>query len=139
MELIRRMQIIRRSKIPFLWVGYGKKQVLTPEEIRTETLATITSNITDVKVVIVHDGHCYGDLIFGVRLLLRAKKHVILSGDDIDLKGNPTLVTNLVAIAQKVDKYVSICVKCLNDASFIHTDKNNKYINLCFDCFEQVS
>lgn len=137
MELIRRMQIVRRSNIPFLWIGFGKKEDIGPEEIKTETLATTVNRIDNVDVILVHDGHRFGDLVYAIRLFLRSKKHVIVSGDDVDVNGNSTLITNLVSIAQKVDKLIAICVKCHNDAPLIGVDKENKFINLCFDCFEK--
>ena len=160
-ELIRRLNRARiaRQKVevfkPAVDTRYDEKDVVSHDEKKTSSIpvqnaSQILFYAEDFEVVGIDEAQFFGDEIVNVCNQLAEKgKRVVVSGLDMDFKGNPFgPMPALMATAEYVTKVHAICMKCGNLANYSHrTVQNDKlvvlgetdaYEPLCRKCFLEM-
>jgi len=157
-ELIRRLHLATIAKLPVkvfkssrdtrsgdIWSRSG----VTFRAIAIDKPAEVFSQISDGDIVIAFDEIQFMDAeLFGVvRDLLHSGKRVIVSGLNLDFRGEPFDVTaRLMALATKVTVLHAVCAKCnsfdacrsqrlISDGDRIVIG-DREYEPRCIECFE---
>jgi len=157
-ELIRRLNRARiaRQKVevfkPAVDTRYDEKDVVSHDEKKTSSIpvqnaSQILFYAEDFEVVGIDEAQFFGDEIVNVCNQLAEKgKRVVVSGLDMDFKGNPFgPMPALMAIAEYVTKVHAICIRCGNPANYSHRTvadeklvvlgETDVYEPLCRKCF----
>ncbi len=157
-ELIRRLNRARiaRQKVevfkPAVDTRYDEKDVVSHDEKKTSSIpvqnaSQILFYAEDFEVVGIDEAQFFGDEIVNVCNQLAEKgKRVVVSGLDMDFKGNPFgPIPALMAIAEYVTKVHAICIRCGNPANYSHRTvadeklvvlgETDAYEPLCRKCF----
>ncbi len=157
-ELIRRLNRARiaRQKVevfkPAVDTRYDEKDVVSHDEKKTSSIpvqnaSQILFYAEDFEVVGIDEAQFFGDEIVNVcNQLAKKGKRVVVSGLDMDFKGNPFgPMPALMAIAEYVTKVHAICIRCGNPANYSHRTvadeklvvlgETDSYEPLCRKCF----
>ena len=157
-ELIRRLNRARiaRQKVevfkPAVDTRYDEKDVVSHDEKKTSSIpvqnaSQILFYAEDFEVVGIDEAQFFGDEIVNVcNQLAKKGKRVVVSGLDMDFKGNPFgPMPALMAIAEYVTKVHAICIRCGNPANYSHRTvadeklvvlgETDVYEPLCRKCF----
>jgi len=157
-ELIRRLNRARiaRQKVevfkPAVDTRYDEKDVVSHDEKKTSSIpvqnaSQILFYAEDFEVVGIDEAQFFGDEIVNVcNQLAKKGKRVVVSGLDMDFKGNPFgPMPALMAIAEYVTKVHAICIRCGNPANYSHRTvadeklvvlgETDAYEPLCRKCF----
>jgi len=157
-ELIRRLNRARiaRQKVevfkPAVDTRYDKIDVVSHDEKKTSSIpvqnaSQILFYAEDFEVVGIDEAQFFGDEIVNVcNQLAKKGKRVVVSGLDMDFKGNPFgPMPALMAIAEYVTKVHAICIRCGNPANYSHRTvadeklvvlgETDSYEPLCRKCF----
>ncbi|MCX7834938.1 MAG: thymidine kinase [bacterium] len=129
-ELIRR---VRRAAIagqsvmvfkPAIDKRYDEIKIVSHSEIHfpsqpIQNASDILTYTQNIQVIGIDEGQFLGNpLIDVVNALLEQHKRVIIAGLDLDYRGIPfEPIPFLMAMAEYVDKFLAICVRCGNPAS----------------------
>ncbi|HZS45413.1 MAG TPA: thymidine kinase, partial [Blastocatellia bacterium] len=127
-ELIRRIERARLAYLPTIIVRPTTDTRSKPNYVESRNgLASQALVVPDAKEILKYSSHAVvigideaqffnTDLIPVVQTLLRQKKKLIVSGLDLDYKGDPFgPVPLLMAMADRVDKLLAVCRKCGSD------------------------
>jgi len=157
-ELIRRLNRARiaRQKVevfkPAVDTRYDEEDVVSHDEKKTSSIpvqnaSQILFYAEDFEVVGIDEAQFFGDEIVNVcNQLAKKGKRVVVSGLDMDFKGNPFgPMPALMAIAEYVTKVHAICIRCGNPANYSHRTvadeklvvlgETDSYEPLCRKCF----
>lgn len=158
-ELIRR---IRRAKIarqhvlifkPRVDSRYEQDHIVSHSQVKMESSTVenprdILELAGDADVVGVDEAQFFGaDLVDVCKSLASLKKRVIVAGLDKDFRGDPFgPMPALLSEAEYVTKFLAICVRCGNPASYtqrltgdsdqIVIGSTDIYEARCRDCYE---
>ena len=76
-------------------------------------------------MVLIDEGQFFGDLVEGVKLILKKQKNVYVYALDGDRFQKPFInVCSLLPLAVDVTKITALCTRCGVDAPFTITDDN---------------
>lgn len=133
---------------------YSEDFIVTHKGQKVQAVAMPTSGLsTDLfkyEVILIDEVQFFDvQIVKEIEYLLELGKTVIVSGLDMDFKGEGFEVTmQLMAKADTVNKYKAVCEKCGEDATFSHRkgDSQEKvvlgekdtYIPLCRKCFYNI-
>jgi len=95
--------------------------------VRLHNLCDIVANprFAHAKVVLIDEGQFFGDLVEGVKLILKKQKNVYVYALDGDRFQKPFInVCSLLPLAVDVTKITALCTRCGADAPFTITDDN---------------
>jgi len=157
-ELIRRLNRARiaNQKVevfkPSVDTRYDEVDVVSHDEKKTTSIpvqnaSQILFYAEDFEVVGIDEAQFFDDELVDVcNQLAENGKRVLVSGLDMDFKGNPFgPMPQLMAIAEYVTKVHAICIRCGNAANYSHrtvTDdklvmlgETEAYEPLCRKCF----
>ena len=157
-ELIRRLNRARIAKQkvevfkPAVDTRYDEIDVVSHDEKKTSSIpvqnaSQILFYAEDFEVVGIDEAQFFSDELVNVCNQLAEKgKRVVVSGLDMDFKGNPFgPMPALMAIAEYVTKVHAICIRCGNPANYSHRTVSDKklvmlgetdsYEPLCRKCF----
>lgn len=157
-ELIRRLNRARIAKQkvevfkPAMDTRYDENNVVSHDENKSSSIpvqnaSQILFYAEDFEVVGIDEAQFFGSELVSVCNQLAEKgKRVVVSGLDMDYKGNPFgPIPQLMAIAEYVTKVHAICMRCGSLANHSHrTVKDDKlvvlgetdaYEPLCRRCF----
>src|SRR5579885_63387 len=158
-ELIRRIERARLAYLPTIIVRPTTDTRSKPNYVESRNgLASQALVVPDAKEILKYSSHAVvigideaqffnTDLIPVVQTLLRQKKKLIVSGLDLDYKGDPFgPVPLLMAMADRVDKLLAVCRKCGSDFAcrtqrLVQSDEqilvgDAQYEARCIHCFE---
>lgn len=157
-ELIRRLNRARiaRQKVevfkPAVDTRYDEEDVVSHDEKKTRSIPVQSASqilfyAEDFEVVGIDEAQFFDNELVNVCNRLAEKgKRVLVSGLDMDFKGNPFgPMPALMAVAEYVTKVHAVCIRCGNPANYSHrTVVNEKlvmlgetesYEPLCRKCF----
>ncbi len=157
-ELIRRLNRARiaQQKVevfkPAVDTRYDEEDVVSHDEKKTRSIpvqnaSQILFYAEDFEVVGIDEAQFFGNELVSVcNELANNGKRVVISGLDMDFKGNPFgPLPQLMAVAEYVTKVHAICIRCGNLANHSHrTVEGDKlvvlgeteaYEPLCRKCF----
>lgn len=124
-------------------------RISTPVNNSSEILLYV--NMSTVQVVAIDEVQFFDDGIVDVcNQLANAGIRVIVSGLDMDFKGNPFgPMPKLMAVAEYVSKQHAICTQCGDLAQYSHRivasqsqvllGEKDAYVPLCRHCFNEVN
>jgi thymidine kinase len=160
-ELIRRLKRARIAKQkveifkPAVDDRYAEADVVSHDENKAES--TVVQNAMqilfyadDFEVIGIDEAQFFGnDLVIVCNELAARGKRVIVSGLDMDYKGNPFgPIPQLMAIAEYVTKVHAICIRCgglanhshrtVSDDNLVVIGETEAYEPLCRRCFQQA-
>lgn len=158
-ELIRRIERARLAYLPTIIVRPITDTRSKPDHVESRnglsSQAIVVSEATEIlsyssHAVVIGIDECQffsDDLIPVVQTLLRQKKKIIVSGLDLDYKGETFgPVPNLMAMADRVDKLLAVCRKCGSEFAcrtqrLVNSDEqilvgDAQYEARCIHCFE---
>lgn len=161
-ELIRRIERARLAYLPTVIFRPATDTRSKPNQVESRnglaSQAIVVDNPKDMlkyssqAVVIGIDEVQFFDneIVDVVLTLLRQRKKIICSGLDLDYRGKPFgPVPHLLALADKVDKLLAVCIRCGSDFACRtqRTVQSNETILVgyseyearCIDCFEPPS
>ena len=107
----------------------------------------IARKASDYDVIAIDEAQFFEPYLYLVlKALQEADKIVIVSGLDLDYEMEPfTTMANIMAIAQKIDKYTAVCNDCRQPAQYskrVSEEKgrvliggDDKYAANCLKCF----
>lgn len=157
-ELIRRLNRARIAKQkvevfkPTVDTRFDEEDVVSHDAKKTRSIpvqnaSQILFYAEDFEVVGIDEAQFFGNELVNVCNELAEKgKRVLVSGLDMDFKGNPFgPMPALMAIAEYVTKVHAVCIRCGNPANYSHrtviNDKlvmlgeTDSYEPLCRKCF----
>jgi thymidine kinase len=157
-ELIRRLNRARIAKQkvevfkPTIDTRYDEEDVVSHDEKKTRSIPVqnatqILFYAEDFEVVGIDEAQFFGNELVNVCNELAEKgKRVLVSGLDMDFKGNPFgPMPALMAIAEYVTKVHAVCIRCGNPANYSHRTgseeklvvlgETDAYEPLCRKCF----
>ena len=157
-ELIRRLNRARIAKQkvevfkPAVDTRYDEEDVVSHDAKKTSSIpvqnaSQILFYAEDFEVVGIDEAQFFGNEIVNVCNELAEKgKRVLVSGLDMDFKGNPFgPMPALMAIAEYVTKVHAVCIRCGNPANYSHRTgteeklvmlgETEAYEPLCRKCF----
>lgn len=164
-ELIRRIKrvkiagenyIVIKPSIESRYEG-EKEGISTHDDMSINALALnnclpdVFYETKDYDVIAIDEAQFFDKNLYQIVLMLSDRgKRVIVSGLDTDFRREPFVtMSNIMAIADKVDKLHSICMGCKKDAvySLRTTDETDlmvigsseSYIPLCGKCYTNKS
>ena len=160
-ELIRRLNRARIAKQkvevfkPAMDTRYAEEDVVSHDEnkspsIPVQNASQILFYAEDFEVVGIDEAQFFGNELVSVCNELANKgKRVVVSGLDMDYRGNPFgPIPDLLSVAEYVTKVHAICIRCGNLANHSHRtvldDKlvvlgeTEAYEPLCRRCFNQA-
>ena len=133
---------------------YGKEHISTHDGNKVEAIpVSITDSIfnyitKDTEVVLIDEVQFFNSSIVNeIMELVENGVNVYVSGLDMDFQGNAFEATSeLMALADEVNKFHAVCGKCGSDAIFsaktngnsssrIEVGEKDKYIPLCRRCY----
>lgn len=124
-------------------------RISTPVNNSSEILLYV--NMSTVQVVAIDEVQFFDDGIVDVcNQLANAGIRVIVSGLDMDFKGNPFgPMPKLMAVAEYVSKQHAICTQCGDLAQYSHRivasqsqvllGEKDAYVPLCRHCFNELN
>jgi thymidine kinase len=161
-ELIRRLNRARIAKQkvevfkPKVDTRYDEIDVVSHDEKKTKSIPV--DNATEIlfyadefEVVGIDEAQFFDDELVNVcNKLAEQGKRVVVSGLDMDFKGNPFgPMPALMSIAEYVTKVHAVCIRCGNPANYSHRivagDKlvmlgeTDAYEPLCRKCFDEMT
>lgn len=157
-ELIRRLNRARIAKQkvevfkPAIDTRYDDEDVVSHDAKKTSSIpvqnaSQILFYAEDFEVVGIDEAQFFGNELVNVCNELAEKgKRVLVSGLDMDFKGNPFgPMPALMAIAEYVTKVHAVCIRCGNPANYSHRTgteeklvmlgETDAYEPLCRKCF----
>ncbi len=157
-ELIRRLNRARIAKQkvevfkPAIDTRYDEEDVVSHDAKKTSSIpvqnaSQILFYAEDFEVVGIDEAQFFGNELVNVCNELAEKgKRVLVSGLDMDFKGNPFgPMPALMAIAEYVTKVHAVCIRCGNPANYSHRTgteeklvmlgETEAYEPLCRKCF----
>lgn len=160
-ELIRRLNRARIAKQkvevfkPKVDTRYDEVDVVSHDEKKTtsipvENATQILFYAGDFEVVGIDEAQFFdSELVNVCNQLAEQGKRVVVSGLDMDFKGNPFgPMPALMSIAEYVTKVHAVCIRCGNPANYSHRivagDKlvmlgeTEAYEPLCRKCFDEM-
>lgn len=158
-ELIRRIERARLAYLPTIIVRPKTDTRSKPNHVESRNgLASQAIVVSEAKDILKYSSHAVvigideaqffsNDLIPVVQMLLRQKKKLIVSGLDLDYRGEAFgPVPMLMAMADRVDKLLAVCRKCGSDFAcrtqrLVNSDQqilvgDGEYEARCIHCFE---
>ena len=159
-ELIRRLNRARiaQQKVevfkPAVDTRYDEEDVVSHDEKKTHSIpvqnaSQILFYAEDFEVVGIDEAQFFGNELVAVcNELAENGKRVLVSGLDMDFKGNPFgPIPQLMAVAEYVTKVHAICIRCGNlanhshrtveDESLVVLGETDVYEPLCRKCFNE--
>lgn len=158
-ELIRRIERARLAYLPTIIVRPITDTRSKPNQVESRNgLSSTAIVVENAKDILLYSSHAVvigidecqffnNEIISVVQTLLRQKKKVIVSGLDLDYKGDTFgPVPNLMAMADRVDKLLAVCRKCGSEFAsrtqrLVNSDEqilvgDCEYEARCIHCFE---
>ena len=159
-ELIRRLNRakIARQKVevfkPSVDIRYDEVDVVSHDEKKTSSIpvqnaSQILFYAEDYEVIGIDEAQFFDEELVNVcNTLAESGKRVVVSGLDMDFKGDPFgPMPALMAVAEYVTKVHAVCIRCGNPANYSHRtipdeklvvlgEKDN-YEPLCRKCFTE--
>lgn len=112
-----------------------------------QSIEILQENIVKNDVILIDEVQFFDNyLIKVISDLLKQNKTIYCSGLDMDFEGTPFEITSqLMAMADEVNKFRAVCDSCGEDANFsykltdsksqIELGEKDKYIPLCRKCY----
>ncbi|CAL6066077.1 Thymidine_kinase [Hexamita inflata] len=160
-EVIRRVRKYRAAKREVLVVKYAADTRYSAEclathdrsnmeAVSTSTLEQINYLVTDnISVIAVDEGQFYSDIVKYAELWANSGKTVIISALDGTWQRKPfACISELMSLADSVEKLTAVCYKCQETAPFsaritqeteeVVIGGADKYVACCRKCWMEL-